>query len=508
MLYVPLYIEALRSRPVLLFWTAVLAQAVLWILVPVLFYTAPPGDLAQLLAIGHEFRFDSGVGPPLAYWLAEIAFRAAGLFGVYALSQVCIVTTYWCVFALGRAILGPAHAAMAVMLMIGISFFTVPTPNFGPPILGLALWALALLHYWRAVAQAERRSWYALGCAAALMLMTSEAALILLGALALFTATTERGRSALGSIDSWIVMMALVPFLFLHLLWLQGAGDSLMPILLRLREAISAAQNTSAWLRFLLILVLAHAGVAILVVLACGWPRVGGSPAPAIARMTVDPFAASFVKIFALVPALVVTIVSVLIDRSLPVGGAAPLVLFSGLAIVVAAGDSIELFHQRVLGYAWIGLLIVPALFVPFLMFLLPWTFGTDLAVARPASAMGCFFAENFERRTGHPLAVVTGDADTAALVALAAPSRPSVFFDADPASSPWVTVDDIRKKGAVVVWVATDTNPAPPPDIRTYFPDLVPEVPRTFERRVQGRLPLLRIGWGVIRPEGPQAAQ
>ena len=30
---------------------------------------------------------------------------------------------------------------------------------------------------------------------------------------------------------------------------------------------------------------------------------------------------------------------------------------------------------------------------------------------------------------------------------------------------------------------------------------DLAPEAPRTFARLVQGRLPLLRVGWGVIRP-------
>ena len=89
MFYVPLYFEALRSRPVLVFWLATLAQAALWIVVPLLFYAAPPGDLAQLLAIGHEFPLDGDFGPPLAYWLAEIAFRAGGLFGVYALSQIC-----------------------------------------------------------------------------------------------------------------------------------------------------------------------------------------------------------------------------------------------------------------------------------------------------------------------------------------------------------------------------------------------------------------------------------
>ena len=212
MFYVPLYVEMLRSRPLLVFWPAALLQAAIWIAVPMLFYSAPPEGLAQLLAIGHEFRFDAGVGPPLAYWLAEIAFRAAGMFGVYVLAQICVVATYWCVFALGRAIVGPTHAAMAVLLMVGISLFTVPSPDFGPPILAMALWAAVLLHYWRAVIERERRSWYALGVAAALLLLTSDAALLLLGALVAFTAVTERGRAALDAIEAWIVALALVPF--------------------------------------------------------------------------------------------------------------------------------------------------------------------------------------------------------------------------------------------------------------------------------------------------------
>jgi hypothetical protein len=507
MFYVPLYVELLRSRPLLVFWPAALLQAAVWIAVPMLFYAAPPEGLAQLLAVGHEFHFDAGVGPPLAYWLAEIAFRGAGLFGVYVLAQICVVTTYWCVFALGRAIVGPTHATMAVLLMVGISLFTVPSPDFGPPILAMALWAVVLLHYWRAAIEHERRSWYALAVAAALLLLTSDAALILLGALVVFTAVTQRGRAALDAIEAWVVALALVPFLFLHLVWLDGMGNALIPALARLRDAALADANTAAWLRLLAALILAHVGLAILLVLAGGWPRVRASPAPPLGRPPVDPFAVTYVKVFALAPGLLATIAAVLLGRALPAGGAAPLVVLSGLALVIAAGDSIALYHQRILGFAWGGLLIVPAIFVPILIVLLPWTAGMDLKVAQPANAMGRFFADSFERRTGQPLAVVTGDPRLAALVALAAPSRPSVFFDADPARSPWVTADDIRKKGAVVVWLAADTTPTPPPDIKAYFPDLVAEVPRAFDRPVQGRLPVLWIGWGVIRPGSVAAA-
>src|SRR5258708_17301766 len=156
MLYVSIFVELLRSRPSLAVWLAALAQALVWLLVPSLFYAGPPGDLANVLAVGHEFQLGTYLGPPLAFWLAEIAFALAGMFGVYVLSQACVVATYWAVFALGRSIVGAQHAALAVLLMVGVAAFTVPTPDFGPVILTMPLLAIILLHYWRAVGEPRR----------------------------------------------------------------------------------------------------------------------------------------------------------------------------------------------------------------------------------------------------------------------------------------------------------------------------------------------------------------
>src|SRR5262249_61533550 len=51
MLYVSIFVELLRSRPSLAVWLAALAQALLWLLVPSLFYAGPPGDLPNVLAV-------------------------------------------------------------------------------------------------------------------------------------------------------------------------------------------------------------------------------------------------------------------------------------------------------------------------------------------------------------------------------------------------------------------------------------------------------------------------
>src|SRR5499426_2989651 len=503
MLYVSIFVELLRSRPSLAVWLAALAQALLWLLVPSLFYAGPPGDLPNVLAVGHEFQLGTYLGPPLAFWLAELAFDVAGrsMVGVYLLSQACVVVAYWAVFALGRSIVGAQHAALAVLLMVGIAAFTVPTPDFGPVVLTMPLWAIILLHYWRAVGEGRRGYWLPLAIEIGLLLLTTYVGLILVGLLVLFTVANRRARAALKSYDPLISALVIAMVIGPHLVWLADWGEGLRPMLFRLRRPEAVAGNFIAWARQIALIFAAHAGLIVLVALVAGWPWPRHDPAPVIVRRPVDPFARQFVYFFAVAPAFAGTLVAVLIGWSAPVGGIAPLVILSGLLVVVAAGDGIEFSRQHVVIAAWFGLLVIPPIMAVAALVGLPWL-NIDLRVTYPAEAMARFFSESFERRAGKPLEIVTGDPRTAALVALGAPSRPSVFLSATPERSPWVTEDAIKSKGAIVVWPTRDTAGTPPPALKERFPEMVPEVPRVFERAVQGRLPLIRIGWAVLRPQ------
>jgi hypothetical protein len=256
-------------------------------------------------------------------------------------------------------------------------------------------------------------------------------------------------------------------------------------------------------MRMLASLVVAHAGVLVMVAVAAGlWSRWREN-APTFEREPLPPLGAVFVYVFALVPIAIAVVIAVLFGQDAPVGGIAPLVVLSTLAVVVAAGDTIALHHARVLGLLWLALLLGPSAIVATTTIVGPLAIAADLDTDRPAKAMGQFFTDSFNRRTGKPLAIVAGEARLAALIAMSSPDRPRVFFPATPARSPWVGVQDVATKGAVVVWPATDTAGTPPPYVKAMFPDLVVEVPRAFERPLQGRLPLLRIGWATIRPRG-----
>src|SRR5438552_6436375 len=106
MRFTSLIIELIRARPRLVVWIVVLCQAALLLVLPALLYRSPPGNLATVLAFGREYQVGTDLGPPLAFWLADVAFRLAGnhLFGVYLLAQLCSVATFWTLYLLARVI--------------------------------------------------------------------------------------------------------------------------------------------------------------------------------------------------------------------------------------------------------------------------------------------------------------------------------------------------------------------------------------------------------------------
>src|ERR1700712_1901318 len=207
-----LIMELIRARPRLVVWLVVLLQAAMWLIVPLGLYRSPPGDPATVLAYGREFQVGTDLGPPLAFWLADIAFRAAGnhMFGVYLLAQLCSVVTFWTVYLLARAIVGGQQAVLAVLLTMTASAFSSPGVEFGPLVLARPLWALLLLHSWQIIGQNRRNAWFAWSIEAGLLLLATPAAIGLLILVAGFAFATARGRRVLTSFDPLYALLVFV----------------------------------------------------------------------------------------------------------------------------------------------------------------------------------------------------------------------------------------------------------------------------------------------------------
>src|SRR6201992_1815755 len=225
MRFTSLVVELIRARPRLVVWIVVLLQAALWLLVPLIFYSSPPGDLATVLAFGREYQVGTDLGPPLAFWLADIAFRAAGnhIIGVYLLAQLCSGAAVTTLYQRARAVVGGQQAVLAILLPLTVAAFSSPGVEFGPLVLARPLWALLLLHSWQLIGQGRRNTWFAWSIEAGLLLLTTAAAPFLLLVIAGFALATERGRRTLRSFDPLFALLVIVVLALPYLVWLVRA---------------------------------------------------------------------------------------------------------------------------------------------------------------------------------------------------------------------------------------------------------------------------------------------
>jgi hypothetical protein len=501
MRFTSLIVELIRARPRLIVLLVLLLHAALWLILPLLLYRSPPDDLATVLAFGREYRVGTDLGPPLALWLADIAFRAAGnhMFGVYLLAQLCAITTFWTLFLLARAIVGAQQAVLVVLLTLTVTAFSSPGVEFGPEVLARPLWALLLLHSWQLIGQNRRNAWFAWSIEAGLLLLTTSAAAGLLLLIAGFALATRRGRRMLKSFDPLFALLVIVVLVLPYLIWLIRADTLTMPPWPDIADLKGRALHGGTLLGWLL---LAISGILLLAALNSGWFVRNPEEAPIIFRPPVDHLARDFVYFFAIAPALAGSLISGLFNFDRVVGGAGVALLMSGLAMIVVAGDLIQLRRHRLLRSVWAAAIIAPALAVIATTLFLPWTGSAEVSTSMPGRAIAHFFGDSFERRTNQRLRAVTGDPQLATLISQYR-GRPHLFLAATPERTPWLTLAKFNETGGVVVWRASDTSGAPPPELAQRFPGLVPEVPHAFEWLVTGRQPLLRIGWAIVRPKG-----
>src|SRR5258705_2621519 len=328
MRFTSLIVELIRARPRLVVWLAVLFQAAMWLVLPLILYRSPPGRLAAGLAFGREYQVGTDLGPPLAFWLADSAFRAAGnnMFGVYLLAQICNVVSFWALYLLARAIVGGQQAVLVVLLTMTVTALGSYGVEFGPLVLARPLWALLLLHSWQLIGQGRRNAWFAWSIEVGLLLLTTPAAIGLLLLLVGFALATVRGRRTLMSFDPLFALLVIVVLALPYLVWLIRADTLALPRWPAIADFSGMALHLTAVLGGLL---LAISGIVLLVVVNSGWFGRNPEDAPIIYRPKLDPLARDFVYFFAIGPALAGSLISGLFDLDRVAGGAG-LVLFMG----------------------------------------------------------------------------------------------------------------------------------------------------------------------------------
>jgi hypothetical protein len=87
---------------------------------------------------------------------------------------------------------------------------------------------------------------------------------------------------------------------------------------------------------------------------------------------------------------------------------------------------------------------------------------GKPMRVNWPQAEIADRFGAIWNRETGRPMRIVSGDSWIAGLVGSTANDNPSILDNGDLTLSPWITRDRISNEGMLVVW-ASPGKPMPP---------------------------------------------
>jgi 4-amino-4-deoxy-L-arabinose transferase-like glycosyltransferase len=487
-------LDRLDKRPREAFAAFMAVHAALWTLLPTMIYANLPLDLIEALTYGREWQLGYDKLPPLPWWIVEAAHR---LFRVdaayYAISQIAVLAALALVWMLARRLVGPVGALVAVLIVDGLHYFNYTAPKFNHDVIQLPFWALAGLAFHGALRTGRLRDWSLLGVALGLALWAKYFVVILAVPLALFLLIDRDARPALKTAGPYLAALIALAIMTPHLVWL--VQHDFLPF----RYADARAAPANSLLDHILHPLAFLAGQAAwlvpaaLIALPLVWPR---RPAQ---EDTIAAFDRRIVALLAFGPAAVLIAGAVVSGRGLITMWGYPLWLFLGLWVVIATGPLIERARLNRIALTW-GLLT--ALYaVAFIVDngVLPYFHGYRASIF-PGDRLGAEISTRFRAATGTPLAYVIGRMWLGGNISRYSPERPRTLIDGDPARAPWIDLDDLRRRGAVVVW---DGGGDKLPPVYARFADVAKvQPPLTLPWR-WGR-GQSTFGWAIVPPQKP----
>ena len=236
---------------------------------------------------------------------------------------------------------------------------------------------------------------------------------------------------------------------------------------------------------------------SLLIAAAMFWPA-GGNLAEN-KKGLIEPFDRRIVTLLAFGPALTMIAVAAVTGRGAVAMWGYPLWLFLGLWLVMAARVSFDTARlTRIIGaWATVFTIFVVAFIANYLV--LPPLDHRYRAVLFPGDRLGEMLTARFHKATGMSLRYVIGSMWDGGNLAHYSPDQPEVLIDGLPARVPWIDLDDLRDKGAVLVWTQSDPRQVP-----AAFAAIAPgaELGAPFDLPMRRGDGTVHVGWAILKPQ------
>ncbi len=491
-------IDAIAAAPGRAMAAMLAVHALVWTALPDLLYPNLPLDLIEALTYGREWQLGYDKLPPLPWWLVEIAYRVAGHdFAYYLLAQVAVCAALALVYVTARRMVGPVGALVAVLIVDGLHYLSYTAAKFNHDVIQLPFWALAGYGLHRGLRTGRLSAWALLGIAVGLSFWAKYFVVVLVAPMVLFALVDDDARKALLTPGPYLAGAIALVIMAPHLLWLV-ANDFLPFAYAEHRAVLPRGWWDHLWHPFQFAIGQFFFLIpSLLIALPLFWPRRREGETEAATDAT--DFDRRIVTWLAFGPVAAVLLLGFVSGRGAIAMWGYPLWMFLGLWLVLTAQRAID--GKRLARIAVTWAIVFAAMAIAFIANyeILPRFDHRYRAVFFPGEALAREITARYRAVTGDAPVEVIGSMWDGGNIAHYAPSHPRVLIDGKPERAPWIDLNDLRSRGAVIVWTNEDTDKVPPP-YRTVAPDAAVQPSFVLPyRRGPGSV---EIGWAIVLPK------
>jgi len=488
----------IRANPGCTFAVFAALHAAVWTALPALLYPNLPLDLIEALLYGREWQLGYDKLPPLPWWIVQITYQVAGHdFAYYLLAQVSVLAALALVFVASRPLIGGSGALAAVLIVDGLHYLNYTAAKFNHDVIQLPFWALAGLAWHRALRGRQLADWLLLGLAVGMSLWAKYFVVVLVAPMVLFALVDRDARKVLSTPGPWIAVAVALIVAAPHVVWL--VKTDFLPFGYAEHRAIlprgwydhlwHPAQFAVSQLFFLI--------PSLLIAGPLFFPRRKASEQPAAPQ--ADAFDRRILTWLAFGPVVTVLAMSAVSGRGTVAMWGYPLWLFLGSWLVMEARRVLDDPRLARILVTWAIVFVCLAAAFVINYAVLPRYDHRYRAVFFPGASLSREISQGFTALTGEPLRYVIGSMWNGGNVAHYAPTHPRVLVDGEPERAPWIDLDDLRKKGAAVVWNTGDLRTLPK-EFRAIGAGAKVQTPlQLHSRRGDSSL---SIGWAILRPQ------
>ena len=405
---------------------------IIWSILPILLRNNLPMDSAEALVWGFIGEWGTNKHPPLSGFLANLIYQLTHTpYSLYVLSQMMIVGAFIYIYKLAKEFLNKEKALLATLVMEGVAYYNFVTPEYNVNVISMLLWPAATYYFYKGLKQNRLYDWLMFGLFAGLNILNKYVSGVLFVGLGAYLILTSEGRQALKSWKLYVAAVVALTVVVPHIWWLYERDWFVIDYFLSRSsgEALPYGLGHIIYpIKFFCAQILA-AALALIVL------SVARIKSPEQAQKQDK----TFIFYAGILPVLLMTALSAVAGIKLKSMWGTPTLYMLGIAFLIWFPVNVKQCQKQMITACYGALMLFALAFV-----------GQNLATTSAKFKLNAtdfvkgVDVENFD--------YVGGSVWLASTVGVYAPNHPQVLFFMSESQNPWIDMEDVRKKGILVV--------------------------------------------------------